>query len=215
MSSPRRAYKTQIAPGDLVFNSDAGWDDGRRASAVNLGLISPCVRRVLPLRRLSADDTAATVPGCRRTRHARRIEGVMGRGVTAFSLHDAVQAAPIAFPPLDEQAAIVRFLDHADRRIRRYIRAKQKLIALLKEQKQAIIHRAVTRGLDPNVRLKPSGVDWLGDVPEHWEVVQARSGCRAVERDCHRKRRSASRAWRPDPSRRDSTSGQSTDRRRL
>ena len=55
-------------------------------------------------------------------------------------------------PPLPEQAAIVRFLDHVDRRIRRYIRAKQKLIELLEEQKQAIIHRAVTRGLDPNVR---------------------------------------------------------------
>ncbi len=57
-----------------------------------------------------------------------------------------------------------------DRRIRRYIGAKKKLIALLNEQKQAIIHRAVTRGLDPNVRLKPSGVEWLGDVPEHWGV---------------------------------------------
>ena len=59
-----------------------------------------------------------------------------------------------------------------DRRIRRYIHAKQKLIKLLEEQKQAIIHRAVTRGLDPNVKLKPSGVEWLGDVPEHWEVVK-------------------------------------------
>jgi type I restriction enzyme S subunit len=77
---------------------------------------------------------------------------------------------PLPLPPLPEQAAIVRFLDHADRRIRRYIRAKQKLIKLLEEQKQAIIHRAVTRGLDPNVRLKPSGVEWLGDLPEHWEV---------------------------------------------
>ena len=79
-------------------------------------------------------------------------------------------------PPLAEQAAIVRFLDHADRRIRRYIRAKQKLIALLEEQKQAIIHQAVTRGqIDPNrpayPSYRPSGVEWLGDVPEHWEVV--------------------------------------------
>ncbi len=80
----------------------------------------------------------------------------------------------VPLPPLPEQAAIVRFLDHADRRIRRYIRAKQKLIKLLEEQKQAIIHRAVTRGLDPNVRLKPSGVEWLGDVPEHWEVKKIR-----------------------------------------
>jgi type I restriction enzyme S subunit len=76
----------------------------------------------------------------------------------------------VAVPPLPEQSAIVRFLDHVDRRIRRCIRAKQKLIALLHEQKQVIIHRAVTRGLDPNVRLKPSGVEWLGEVPEHWEV---------------------------------------------
>ena len=68
-----------------------------------------------------------------------------------------------------------------DRRIRRYIRAKQKLIALLNEQKQAIIHQAVTRGLDPNVRLKPSGVAWLGDVPEHWEVIRLKSLSRSYE----------------------------------
>jgi type I restriction enzyme S subunit len=77
-------------------------------------------------------------------------------------------------PPVPEQAAIVRFLDHADRKIRRYIRAKQKLIKLLEEQKQVIINRAVTRGLDPNVPLKPSGVEWMGEVPDHWEVVRSR-----------------------------------------
>ena len=71
----------------------------------------------------------------------------------------------VALPPPAEQTAIVRFLDHMDQRIRPAIRAKQKLIALLNEQKQAIIHQAVTRGLDPNVRLRRSGVEWLGDVP--------------------------------------------------
>lgn len=75
-------------------------------------------------------------------------------------------------PPLPEQAAIVRYLDHVDRRVLRLTRAKRKLIALLTEQKQAIIHRAVTRGLDPHVPLKDSGVEWLGEVPEHWEVVR-------------------------------------------
>jgi type I restriction enzyme S subunit len=59
--------------------------------------------------------------------------------------------------------------------VKRYIRAKRKLIALLNEQKQAIIRRAVTRGLEPNVPLKPSGVAWLGDVPEHWEVSRIRA----------------------------------------
>lgn len=77
----------------------------------------------------------------------------------------------VPLPPLEEQAAIVRFLEYADRRIRRFIAAKKELIALLNEQKRAIIHRAVTRGLDPSVRLKPSGVEWLGAVPEHWEVM--------------------------------------------
>ena len=88
---------------------------------------------------------------------------------------------PCVVPPLPEQATIVRFLDQADRRIRKYIRAKQKLIKLLKEQKQAIIHRAVTRSLDPNVRLKPSGVEWLGEVPEHWEVRQLKRLCRKIK----------------------------------
>ena len=83
----------------------------------------------------------------------------------------------VPLPPLPEQAAIVRYLDHADRRIRRYVSAKRKLIALLEEEKQAIINRAVTRGLDPNVRLKPSGVEWLGDVPEHWGVRRLKTLC--------------------------------------
>ena len=81
----------------------------------------------------------------------------------------------IPLPPLPEQRAIVRYLDHVDRRIRRYVSAKRKLIALLEEEKQAVINRAVTRGLDPNVRLKPSGVEWLGDVPAHWEVPRLRN----------------------------------------
>ena len=89
---------------------------------------------------------------------------------------------PVTFPPLSEQSAIVRYLDHVDRRIRRYIRAKQKLIKLLEEQKQAFIHQAVTRGPDPNVRLKPSGVEWLGDVPEHWEMRRLKSKLRPVDR---------------------------------
>ena len=82
--------------------------------------------------------------------------------------------APFPMPPVPEQDAIVRFLDHMDRRINRLIHAKRRLTELLHEQKQAIIHRAVTRGLDPGVRLKPSGVDSLGDVPEHWELSRVK-----------------------------------------
>jgi len=79
---------------------------------------------------------------------------------------------PVAIPPPAEQAAMVRFLDRANGRLERAIRAKRKVIALLNEQKQAIIHRAVTRGLDSSVPLKPSGLSWLGDIPQHWRIVR-------------------------------------------
>jgi type I restriction enzyme S subunit len=77
---------------------------------------------------------------------------------------------PVLLPLPDEQAAIVRFLNRANRQLEGTIRAKKKLIALLNEEKQSIIHDAVTRGLDPNVRLKPSGIPWLGNVPKHWSI---------------------------------------------
>ena len=104
-----------------------------------------------------------------------------GLGRLLEGAHGIGSAAPCLgrfcclFPPSPEQAAIVRFLDYIDRRIQRYIRAKQKLIALLEEQKQAIIYQAVTGQVDvrtghPYPAYKPSGVEWLGDMPEHWEM---------------------------------------------
>lgn len=83
-----------------------------------------------------------------------------------FSLVD------LPLPPPNEQRLIARYLDHIDHNVRRVVRAKKALIGLLNEQKQAIIHRAVTRGLDPNAKLKPSGIPWLGDVPEGWGVIK-------------------------------------------
>ena len=93
---------------------------------------------------------------------------------------DKIRAHRFSFPPPSEQAAIVRFLDHANRRIRRYMRAKEKLIALLEEQKQAIIHQAVTGRIDvrtgqPYPAYKPSGVEWLGVVPAHWNSKKIKS----------------------------------------
>lgn len=73
-------------------------------------------------------------------------------------------------PPRDEQDKIVAYLRVQDAHIARFIKTKRKLIELLNEQKQTLIHQAVTKGIDPNVTLKPSGIDWLGDIPEHWIV---------------------------------------------
>ena len=94
----------------------------------------------------------------------------LGSGLRQNLSWDDFKYLPCLVPPLAEQDAIVRYLAHVDRRIQRYIEAKKKLISLLQEARQATIHRAVTRGLDPDVPLKPSGVEWLGDVPAHWEV---------------------------------------------
>lgn len=88
--------------------------------------------------------------------------------------HTFIANFEVPVPDPSEQRAIIRFLDHADRRIRRYVAAKKKMIALLNEQKQAIITRAVTRGLDPTIHLKASRLQWFGDVPEQWQVTTLR-----------------------------------------
>ena len=79
---------------------------------------------------------------------------------------------PILIPPKPEQTRIANFLDRKCEQIDKAIAQKERLIELLKERRQIIIQNAVTRGLDPNVKLKDSGVEWIGKIPEHWEVVK-------------------------------------------
>ena len=113
---------------------------------------------------------------------------VLGHGlgmVATGSTYEAVSVGDVGnhlsiLPPLSEQTAIVRYLDQTDERIRRYISSRERLIELLEEYRQAVIHHAVTRGLDPDVRLKPSGVGWLGDVPAHWEVRRVKQVSRIL-----------------------------------
>ena len=165
-------------PGDMVMNRMQAWS-GMLAVSSREGLVSPdysVFAAIGPLEcrffeylfktRVVVDEFAKASKG-------------IGNGFNRLYTPE-FGAIPVAVPPLAEQVAIVRFLDHADRRIQRCIRAKRKLIELLEEQKQAIIHRAVTRGLDPNVRVKPSGVEWLGDVPEHWEVRRIKKVFEAI-----------------------------------
>jgi type I restriction enzyme S subunit len=157
-------------PGDLVINSLWAWGGGLGV-AQHHGIISTAysVYRCRP----SAHINPRFLHELVRSRPFNWELQVRSKGIwiSRLQLTDvSFLDAPIPLPPPDEQAAIVRFLDHANRKIDGFIRAKRKLIALLGEQKQAIIHRAVTRGLDPNAPLKPSGIPWLGDIPRHWEV---------------------------------------------
>lgn len=84
-------------------------------------------------------------------------------------------------PPTSEQTQIARFLDHETARIDALIEEQQRLIELLKEKRQAVISHAVTKGLDPTVPMKDSGVEWLGEVPAHWEVVRLKNISRIVD----------------------------------
>ncbi|EIS6820428.1 restriction endonuclease subunit S, partial [Escherichia coli] len=98
----------------------------------------------------------------------------VGRGIVAdlwTTRYDEMRTITISVPSLEEQTRIANFLDKKTALIDEAISIKEKQINLLKEHKQIIIQQAVTQGLDPNVPMKDSGVDWIGDIPEHWEVV--------------------------------------------
>ena len=94
---------------------------------------------------------------------------------------DKVKDLLVAIPPLKEQKAIADFLDDRTRKIDELIEAKQKLLDLLEEKRRALITQAVTKGLDPDVKMKDSGVEWLGKVPEHWEVLPVRRYAKRVQ----------------------------------
>ena len=91
---------------------------------------------------------------------------------------DAFLAAPMLFAPINEQEQIVRYLDSMTAKINKLIRAKKKQIALLQEQKQAIINQAVTKGLNPDAEMKDSGIDWLGQIPAKWVVKPLKRVCK-------------------------------------
>lgn len=94
----------------------------------------------------------------------------MGSGVRQSLNYDELKKLQFILPPLNEQNSIVNFLDNATCKIDTLIQKQQNLIELLKEKRQALISHAVIKGLNPHVKMKDSGVAWLGEVPEHWEV---------------------------------------------
>ena len=88
---------------------------------------------------------------------------------------DSFLTMPVIIPTEEEQKQIVKYLDFKSAKIAKFIRNKRRLIQLLKEQKQAIINQAVTRGINSDAKMKPSGIGWLGDIPEHWDVRRLRT----------------------------------------
>ena len=99
------------------------------------------------------------------------VDVLCNKSTIAHFTAEKVAAVPLLIPDKNEQTQIARFLDHETARIDALIEEQQRLIELLKEKRQAVISHAVTKGLDPTVPMKDSGVEWLGEVPEHWIVA--------------------------------------------
>ena len=170
----KSSYK-MVQPGDIAYNKMRAWQGALGASKYK-GIISAAY---VVQRPAHGNDVEFLQYLLRTPAFAKEAERwSYGIASDMWSLRpEHFKAIHCCIPPPDEQAAIVRFLDHADEQIQRYIAAKERLIALLEEQRQALVHQAVTRGLDPSVRLKPSGVEWLGDIPEHWGIQRLKTVC--------------------------------------
>ena len=188
-ATPEEIEQFRLEEGDVLITKDSeAWDDiGVPAvvmepaedliSGYHLALLRPFTDVLIGgylLRALQSKGLA----------HQFHVEA---KGVTRYGLsHASVRSVWLAVPPLPEQAAIARYLDHADERIRRCIQAKEKLVELLEEQRQALFNEAVTGRVDvrtgqPYPEYKPSGVEWLGEVPAHWRI--ARNGQIFIQRN--------------------------------
>ena len=101
----------------------------------------------------------------------------MGGGLRQSMKFEDFRRLPILVPSKDEQVQIANFLDHETAKIDTLIAKQEKLIELLKEKRQAVISHAVTKGLDPSVKMKDSGVEWLGEIPSHWKITALKRYC--------------------------------------
>lgn len=170
-------------PGDLVVNSLWAWSGGLGVSRHH-GIVSSAygVYRLRP----PHDDYSAYMHELVRSQPFNWELRVQSRGIWISRLQltdERFLGVSFPVPPPDEQAAIVRFLNWVDRRVSRVIRARQRRIELLEEYKRVLIHRVVTGQIDvgtgrPYPTYKPSDVEWLGELPEHWVVVPLKCAAR-------------------------------------
>ena len=166
----RSAYKL-VQPRDIAYNKMRAWQGAIGASPFR-GIISPAY---VVMRPRNIHDLPSYFHHVYRTPQFSKEAERWSYGITSdmWSLRpEHFKMIYTPSPPIADQAAIVRFLSWANGRLESAIRSKRKVISLLNEQKQAIIYRAVTRGLNPSAPLKPTGIPWLGDIPEHWDTPQ-------------------------------------------
>lgn len=166
--SDREKYK-RAAKGDIAYNMMRMWQGAVGVAPVD-GLVSPAYVVVKPF----TETNSRYFSYLFRTASYMNEVDAYSRGIVKDRNRlywQDFKRIPSPVPPIEEQQFITRFLDAIGSNVQKFIRNKRRLIELLKEQKQTIINQAVTRGIDPEVKLKPSGVEWIGDIPEHWDVA--------------------------------------------
>ena len=161
----------EVIPGDVLI-SRLNLPIGRSCLVPDLGgRIVTCVDNVI-VRPDTDFDRRFFVYQLTSKSHFANMEN-LARGTTMPRISRSVLGrVRFAFPPLFEQTQIAAFLDRETEKIDGLVAEQRRLMALLKEKRQAVISHAVTRGLNPDAPMKPSGIEWLGDVPEHWDVLK-------------------------------------------
>lgn len=175
LTEERALDYTPIEYGDVLFAASGETIEDIGKSAVNLLHGARCGGDLVILR-----PTEPTVPRflgyATDAAPVAAQKSLAGRGTTVKHIYpDELREVVIAVPPIHEQQAIADFLDRETARLDHLVIAKRRLLDLLAEKRKAIIATAVTRGLDPKVKQRDSGVPWLGGIPVHWEVRRVRT----------------------------------------
>lgn len=170
---PRESAKFQLMPGDVLVTKDSEDPHDICVPAVVAeelpGVL--CGYHLAQIRPMPGDAYGPYVSYALASSGIRDQFRMRANGITRFGLsQDDICSSLIPLPPVPEQRAIAAFLDRNTRQIDELIEKKRRLIDLLQEKRTALISHAVTKGLNPDAPMKPSGIDWLGDVPEHWGV---------------------------------------------
>ena len=167
-----------VKEGDIICNKLLAWM-GAIGASHHQGVTSPAYDILRPIKSCNTDYYHFLF----RTKKYLQQFKIRSRGIMDMRLRlyfDQFGQIPIPVPPRPEQDQIVAYLRVQDAHIARFIKAKRELIALLTEQKLRIIDHAVTRGLDAAVALKPSGIEWLGEVPEHWKALKLKFATKRI-----------------------------------
>ncbi|MGB0784461.1 MAG: restriction endonuclease subunit S, partial [Marinomonas sp.] len=169
-----------VRPGNLVLNNQQAWRGSVGVSAYE-GIISPAYI-ILELKD-NFDAHFANYYFQTPTTVAHFLVSSKGVGTIQRNLYwPALKRCSVTVPPLPEQQAIAQFLDDKTAKIDQAVKIKEDQIALLKERKQIIIQEAVTKGLNPDAPMKDSGIDWIGQIPAHWDIKRLKFITEIVKR---------------------------------